>query len=593
MKKTVLTAALLGMSLGAQGAVDYSIDLLTPDHHLGQVTITLPAGHRQQELMMPAWRTGKYKILDLANTVRHFKAVDSQGKALAWQHRDKASWQIDNPGGGQVTVTYQIYANQLGLRSRHIDDSHAYLDATGVFMYNPALRDEAVTVALAVPEHWRSYSGMTRLGDHKFSAADYDQLADSPIETGVSEFYSFRADGKDYELVIWGEGNYDGQQMAEDLKKLVPESQTIWQGYPYDKYVFMVHATTDARGATEHVNSTIIQRRRFDFAPREEYLEFLTTASHELVHTWNVKAYRPEGLAPYDYQRENYTDMLWISEGSTSYFQSRLLLTAGLIDTKEFLKRVAKRINDHRNKPGRKVQNVSESSRESWIAMSGDFASNHSVNIYSEGYLASLALDFEMLKDSGLKAGYKDLHRVLYSDFRLPGTFSAADLRKTLKQLTGEDYRQWWQQHVESPLDIDFDALMKRAGLRLVHPKDSKKVVDTGFSTTTKNGLVQLTRVRADGPAWQAGLTPGDQLLAINGLRVAPAQLKNRLKQYQPGEQVALTLFRRDRLVTLTMVMGEKQSKPPVLVPVEKPTRSQKAFFKAWAGVELPKPAKD
>lgn len=592
MKKIIGLSALLLSSNSALATVKYHIDLSSPQHHTATVSMTLPAGSQNANVMMPAWRTGKYKLLDLANGVRGFSATDANGKALEWQHHDKASWSINNPTKQAITVSYSVYANELGVRTRHIDDSHAYLDATGVFMYDPAHRDEDVSVKLTVPKHWHSYAGMDRKSAHHFVADNYDVLVDSPIETGVSEVFDFKEDGKDYQLVIWGEGNYDAPKMAKDLQQMVGASQNIWQGYPFDKYVFMVHATTNARGATEHLNSTVIQRLRFSFAPRKDYLSFLKTAAHEFVHTWNVKAYRPEGVAKYDYQKENYTDLLWISEGSTSYFQSQLLLQAGLMTHKEFFEDLARRIDGHLKKPGKKVQSVAQSSHESWIAMPGDFATNNSVNIYSEGFMASLALDFQMLSDSQLKAGYSELHGELYKQHRLPKPFNAQDVQNIAQSLTGKSYTQWWNNNVEAPLAIDFDKLLNKAGLEFTYPSKAKDIAATGFYHTSKDGLVTLTRVLKDSASWLAGLNVGDQLVAINGLKVTPATLKVRLAQYKIGESVSLSVFRRDRLVEKVLVLDEVKDKKPLIKAVAKPTAAQKAFFKAWVGVDFPEAKK-
>jgi len=554
--------------------------------------MTIPGGSVESQVMMPAWRTGKYKILDLANGVRAFSATNATGNFLNWQHNDKASWTINNPSMQPITISYTVYANELGVRTRHIDDSHAYLDASGLFMYEPQRRNEDVAVELTVPEHWNSYAGMERKGKHLFVAGNYDVLIDSPIETGVSDVFDFKEDGKEYQLVIWGEGNYDAKQMAKDLQKLVGASQNIWQGYPFEKYVFMVHATTNSRGATEHLNSTIIQRKRFTFAPRKEYLSFLKTAAHEFVHTWNVKAYRPQGVAHYDYQKENYTDLLWISEGSTSYFQSQLLLQSGLITQKEFFEDLAKRIDGHLKKPGKKVQSVAQSSHESWIAMPGDFANNNSVNIYSEGFMASLALDFQMLTDSKLKAGYSELHRELFNQHRLPTPFNAQDVQSLAQSLTGKSYSRWWQRNIEAPLAIDFKTLLDKAGLEFTYPEKAKDIAATGFTSTSTDGLVTLTRVRKDSASWQAGLNVGDQVVAINGLKVTPSTLKVRLAQYKMAESVTLSVFRRDRLVEKTLLLTQEKDKKPLIKAIKKPSRAQKKFFKAWLGVDFPKPKK-
>jgi len=283
---------------------------------------------------------------------------------------------------------------------------------------------------------------------------------------------------------------------------------------------------------------------------------------------------------------------LWISEGSTSYFQSQLLLQSKLMTQKEFFEDLAKRIAAHLKKPGRKVQSVAQSSHESWIAMPGDFATNNSVNIYSEGFMASLALDFKLLSDSNLKAGYSELHRELFKQHRLPKPFNAQDVKNIAHQLTGKDYAQWWQKNIDAPLNVDFDLLLAKAGLEFVYPEKSKNIAATGFSSVDRAGLVTLSRVLAHSPAWQAGLNIGDQIVAINGLKVSPSSLKVRLAQYKAGESVKVSLFRRDRLVEKTLLLGQEQDKKPLIKTVKQPTKAQQAFFKAWLGVDFPKAKK-
>ncbi|MEC9319815.1 MAG: M61 family peptidase, partial [Pseudomonadota bacterium] len=356
-----------------------------------------------------------------------------------------------------------------GRRSRHIDDSHAYLDASAVFMYADAYRAEPVTVSLDVKDDWRSVSGMESEGAHTFVADNWDILVDSPIETGINELYKFTVDDRHYEVVFWGEGNYDAEQTVEDLEKLVQQSQNIWQGHPYERYVFMIHATSGAGGATEHRNSTIIQRPRYSYASRDDYLSFLSTASHELIHTWNVKAYRPEALVPYDYQKENYTDLFWLAEGSTSYFQNHLLMQADIMTTDEYFERVASGIERYYGKPGREIMSVAEASFEAWSDQYGDRAHNFSVNIYSEGAMVSWLLDLALIERTDGEVTYRDVHNALYQRFDADEEgFNSADVVAILDELTGQSWQQWWDEHVNSPVaNIQFDELLNTVGMEL------------------------------------------------------------------------------------------------------------------------------
>ena len=570
----------------AHADVQYQINITQPEHHLADIEIRFVADRTGPlQLKLPAWRSGKYQIMDLASGVRLFQATDGNNQQLAFDKIEKSTWELQVQTPGVITIKYQIYGNELAQRTRHIDDSHAYINASAYLMYSDQTRHQPATVQLKVPAGWRSTSGMPRgENPHQFLAADYDVLADSPIETGIHQFYNFEADGRSYEVVIWGEGNYDPKQMVTDLQKLVAQAPAIWQGYPYQHYLFIIHATHGARGATEHLNSTVIQRERFSFGSREHYLQFLSTAAHELIHTWNVKAYRPSELVPYDYLQPNYSKLLWISEGSTSYFQNQLLLRAGLMTHAEFYADLAKRLDKFDRLPGAHVQSVAQSSFDNWISLNGDHADNFSVNIYSEGYLVSWLLDHYLLSHSDLKASYRDVHRLLYQRFGKTTAFTAKDVQSIAQELTGKSLLHWWQQQVDSPPKVDGDKRLAAAGLKRVVVKEQQAWL--GLTGEFKNGSDKISKVERNSPAWQGGVTIDDEIVALNQLQLK-SSLQDRLKDFKPGQTIELSLFREGRLQHKKVVLGALPAKPSQIMPVAKPTAAQRQFHQAWLGVEL------
>ena len=592
----ILTTTLYVTCIQANVLVGITID--QPQHHYAQIKINFDKfTTKQANFHLPTWRTGRYEILNLANGIREFSAVDNQGNKLEWQKLDKDTWQVQGTLGKKVQISYQVYANQLGKRTRHIDDSHAFIDASTVVMYNDDFRDNKHIIDLQVPANWNSVSGLeigkSSDGDiHQFIAKNYDVLVDSPIETGINEHHQFTIEGLDYELVIWGKGNYNSAKMVADLKVLVQQSKHIWDDYPFKRYVFMVHATSGARGATEHLNSTIIQTSRFKFAERSDYLRFISTAAHEFVHTWNVKQYRPKGLVPYDYQKENYSTLLWLSEGSTSYLQNQLLLRGDLMSSKEFLEGLAKRITGYLHKPGRQSQTIAQSSFNKWSEEGGDYGNNHSVNIYSEGFLVSWLLDFSIMEKTGLAKSYRDIHNRLYQDYKIPKGFDEGDLLTLLNELTSEDYQAWWQENVHGFAQVDFNALLAQAGLTMSYGEKSsgqlKQVAWSGIHTKQVTNGLEITRVEKNSPAWQTGLTLGDIIVAVDGLRMADKDLTTRLKNFKPKDRMSVTFFRRDELVTRMIILGEIPKSKLKVVPLEEATEQQKAFFKYWTGIEFP-----
>ena len=153
-------------------------------------------------------------------------------------------------------------------------------------------------------------------------------MYDAPFEVSNFNEISFDVHGKPHRIVITGEGNYDLRQMAKDVAKIAEEGYKIFGELPFENYVFIVNLRG---GGLEHLNSTALQWNRWGFKPQGRYNGFLNLVPHEYFHLWNVKRIRPDALGPFDYENENYTKLLWVAEGMTSYYEGLLLRRAGLI----------------------------------------------------------------------------------------------------------------------------------------------------------------------------------------------------------------------------------------------------------------------
>lgn len=598
MKKLLLPAiaVLYGFSSSSAFAdVHYNIKISNAAQHLAEVSVEFPAAKNSTlDVQLPIWRTGRYEVLNLGKNIRQFKAVNGKGQSLSFAKTDKGTWQVKTKPGDTVKVSYEVYANALGERTQHIDDTHAYLDASGVLMYAAPYRSQAVTVKLETPSNWVSRSGMDKGAcDHCFVAPNYDVLIDSPIETGEHEFHSFDVDGRSIELAIWGRGNYDGKKMAEDLKKVVIETKKTLGEFPFKKrYLFIVHATDGAGGATEHLNSTVIQKPRWSYAPRKEYLGFIKTATHEFVHTWNVKAYRPKEMVPYDYQKENYTRLLWIAEGNTSYLEELVTLRAGLQTRDEFLDDLAKALLAYEHQPGRFQQSAAESSFDSWIDAGGERARNASVNIYSKGQLLGNAIDIEVRRQTKGAKGLEHVHQYLYAHHTVDkGGYGEADVRTALKAVTGSDWNAWWATYVDGIGEIPFPELLKAAGLKYVieagKDDEQKEEWFTGLRTRESGDFPLVSEVERDSPAWNAGIVAGDLLIAANGLRLTNKDLADRLWLNQQTP-IKISLFRRDEMKEIALTPSKQVKGKAKLKALDEVNDDQKMINSKWLGVEWP-----
>ena len=222
----------------------------------------------------------------------------------------------------------------------------AFLDGSAVFMFVDDWRDRPVEVTVNAPPEWRIACGMEfKNGSKNVLVADnYDVLVDSPIEVGLHEKIVFEAAGRPHEVAIWGEAVYDEEELKEEFTKIIESQAAIFGGVPYKRYVFQVHASPGLSGGTEHLNSTIMQTSSTFGENRASLRGFLGLVAHEYFHTWNVKQFRPAGIHPYDYLRENYTTQLWVAEGSTSYYDDLTLARIGVAPRGEERQRRAHRL---------------------------------------------------------------------------------------------------------------------------------------------------------------------------------------------------------------------------------------------------------
>lgn len=538
-------------------------------------------------------------MIDLAGAVSGVTATDRSGRSLPFEKVAKSSWRINTIGVDEVRVSYRLYANSLANRTRHIDDTHAFLSPAAVFMYCHELREEPLRVTLITPPEWRTATGLdpdpARPG--AFLAPDYDTLVDSPLESGLHDLRTFEVAGVPHEIAIWGVPTAVPEKITTDFAKIAKVQHELFGSFPYTRYVFLTHVSPGAGGGTEHLNSTIIQTRPTVFDTPKDYRGFLALASHELFHTWNVKRFRPRGITPYDYQKENYTDLLWVAEGTTSYYDELLCLRAGVWELTHYLEGLGKLIDGQLSRPGGAVQSLTESSFDSWIKFNkpGPDSVNTTVSFYDKGALVNLLLDVEIRARTGNGKSLDDVMRELYRRFPLSGPgFTGDDLLVILHDLTASDFGPFFADYVSGTKPMPVAEALDQLGLEMKRgaKKDAEKdeasegpeEAYTGLDLKELDGAAAVTAVRSDGPAFAEGLIADDLIVALDGKRLRAADLVTKLKKYKPGDTVTLTYFRRDELRTVQIVLASRPRGELKVSKVKAPTPEQRAMFESWSG---------
>lgn len=596
---TLLAVSMLVPSAVAQ--MRYMIDLPEPQTQMVSITASFDLSNIETngELVvhLPVWRPGLYLVLDQAGTMRDIAATDAAGRALPIRKTAKSTWRVRHGDADEVRFSYRIYANSILNRTRHVDSTHAFLSGSSVFVYTEALRDDPVRVEIGdMPAGWRVATGLRRVGDLSFECDNYDILVDSPLEIGVHDLIEFKVDGVPHEVAIWGRWDGNAGRIVETFTALGEVQQRIFGEFPYDRYVYIIHSAEGLRGGTEHYNSTVCSTEPTMWDDDDRWDRFLSLIAHELFHVWNVKRFRPAGIARYDYLRENYTELLWVAEGTTSYYDELSLPRAGILTGDEFLEWLGRNIDAHMNQPGRHLESLENSSFDAWIKLFHRGADrtpdrhNQGESFYRKGALVSMMLDLEIRRRSEGVHSLDDVMRTLYERFPLGSEgFKTSDIAEVIAEFARGSMDGFFDEYVAgvAPIEGRLGELLNDVGLCLVTPKEAAEGETEAFTGISVSGDGTVRRIRSDGPAYDAGLLAGDQIIAVNSLR-GRDDTNTRLDALEPGQAVSLWVMRRDELHEVVFVAASRPAGDWEVRPVDDPSAAQQAAFRSWTDVPLP-----
>lgn len=571
--------------------IHYSVAMPQPETHLFEVSLQL-VNHSSPilDLKMPVWTPGSYLVREYAKNLQDF-TVFAGDQPLSWQKLSKNHWQVNTDGISELTVRYRIFANELSVRTNHLDSTHGYFNGAALFFRLRGCENLPIQVTI-VPPHpeWRVTTALPSVEGkaHTFYAADFDTLVDSPFEIGYHELYHFEVLGKPHELAIWGQGNYQVQRIIADIQKIIHVEAQMFGGLPYERYVFLLHLFAQAYGGLEHKNCCSLIYQRFGFSSPDKYERFMQLVAHEFFHLWNVKRIRPKALEVFDYDRENYTSSLWFCEGTTSYYDLIIPLRAGIYDAKSYFHNWSKDISRYLTTPGRKVQPVAESSFDAWIKLyRPDANSNNSqISYYLKGEMVSLLLDLLIRERHANQRSLDDVMRQMWRKFGIKEIgYTPEQLQEVIESIAEVDLTDFFDRYINGTEELPFNQYLEPFGLQVIAEKEEEAYF--GLRLNTENGREIVKFVEFGSPAQLAGIDAGDELLAIAGIRVTGHQLSDRLKDYQPNDTIQVTVFHQDELRTCSVTLAAPRPSKYQVVPVNNPNARQKENFAGWLGVPL------
>jgi predicted metalloprotease with PDZ domain len=614
----VIALLLVATRVSAQplAPIHYTLRFPAPQTNYLDVEALVPTdGRASIEMLMAVWTPGSYLVREYERNIEDVRAFDG-ARALAIEKPLKNRWRIATGGARDVRLTYRVYSHEMTVRNNWVEADFAMVNGAPTFMTiasdveqprpgaaaagagtgagakAPAYR-RVHDVTLELPAAWKtSMTALPTAPDgrpHHYVAPDFDTLVDSPIVAGNPVVHPFTVAGKPHFLVDVATGDadavFDGTRAARDLQRIVETDLAFWGSLPYDKYVFFNVLT--GSGGLEHKNSVMMMASPWATTTRDRYVDWLDLASHEYFHLWNVKRLRPIELGPFDYERENYPRSLWISEGLSDYYADVILVRASLISRDEYLHSLSTAIRALQSTPGRLAQPVEAASFDAWIKQyrPDENSINTSISYYTKGSVLGFVLDARIRSATNGAKNLNDVMKLAFTRFSGDRGFTPEDFRKTAGEVAGTDLSAWFRAALESTEEIDYRPALEWYGLEFgPSPIKDEDVTRAriGAMTQDTGGRLIVTNVPRGTPAFDAGLNPGDEIVAIGGFRVTPDQYVARLETLVPGKDAPVVVARHDALKGLTIKIVEAPIPMWELRASPKVTPEQQARLAQW-----------
>ncbi|MGA7837222.1 MAG: PDZ domain-containing protein [Ignavibacteriaceae bacterium] len=571
--------------------LEYFLSMSKPYTHYFEVTTKVTGLQKKYiDFLMPVWAPGSYLVRDFPKNVEFFHAYGTNGNELKFEKINKYTWRVYSNNSDEVKIKYDVYAFETSVRTSFLDSNHGYLNGTSIFMYIDKMKDLPSTLTITPYKDWKKIStGLESEAGKNFTyhSPNYDILADSPIEIGNQDVFEFDAAGVKHYVAMYGKANYNVDTLKKYMAKIVEEETKVIGENPNKHYTFIVHNLKRGSGGLEHLNSTTLEVNRWIYSPNM-LMRFLGTVSHEYFHLWNVKRIRPIALGPFDYQKENYTRLLWEMEGVTSYYGSLILERAGMISPEHYLGRVSGGISYVKGQPGRKVQSPAESSFDTWIKQyqPNENSNNTTLSYYVSGAILGGILDLEIIDKTNGKSNYDDVLKYLYNEYykKLGRGFTDKEYKTVVEKVAGENLDQFFNDYVYSTNDIDYNKYFGYAGLKLIDNGTDEN--HFGARTFNKNGKLIVRSVEVGTSAYDGGINANDEIIALNGYRVDIDNFKKIINQFKAGDILNVTVSRDGIIKTLDVKLMAHHNYKYKLVKVDNPTEKQQMVYNKWLSIK-------
>ena len=505
------------------------------------------------KIQLPSWRPGRYELGNFAKNIKDLSIVSSNNCSVNFYKITKDLWTIDCLKHEQIKISYSYYAAELNAGSTFLDENQLFINPVNCMFYNPDHPHQSYELEFIIPNDYIIYSSLEKKSSNIVTALNFDELADSPIiASNTAQFNNLKISNVNFSFCFQGELKINWERLIKDFRLFIEYQIQLFGSFPHQDFLFLFQITPyRAYHGVEHHKSTVILLGPSYDVFKNLYSELLGVSSHELYHVWNVKNIRPKAMLPYNFSKENYTDMGYVTEGVTTYMGDRILFECGVFSLNQYLKELEKLFLRHFHNDGRNHYAVSESSWDTWLDGYVAGVPGRKVSIYVEGALIALICDAKIRKDTNHQCSLHDVLKALYSGSDQISDYNKAEYKDKLEIISNSSFENIFNDIIYGKKD--FSNYLKDAlevfGWNFEIKKQIKKTAQYGFKTITYQSDLKISNVLENSAAFKSRLAVDDKILAINNFFLEE-NLENWL-EYFKNDRVILKINRNGKILNL------------------------------------------
>ncbi len=569
--------------------MEYTLSFERASEQLITVFIRSKGGEKgtKEIFRLPKWRPGRYELQRFDKLIGDLEAVSDSGKKLGVKALSTHSWEIET-GAENYTLSYVFYANQRDSGGSAFDKEGIYVNPCNLLLYTKEKINNSCELTLNLPEGYVLACGLPRKGN-VLLANDFHELADSPFFAS-DKLQSIDFQVKDLKVYLWfmGECKPDFERFQKDITAYTEAQIAVFGDCPVLEYHYLCLILPYAfRHGVEHQTSSVnTMGPGFNLMQENHYQSFIELLSHEFFHTWNVKFLRPADMYPYDYDRENFSDLHYVTEGVTSYYGDLMLYKAGIYTLERFLKNLNMELYEHHLMPGREYISLEKASFNSWINGYGAESGipNRKISFYTKGYIVAFMLDYEIRSGSENAFSMDEVLREMYQTIaKQQKGYTKSDFKSICEKFAGKSLDDFFQKYIEGvePLEEGLKKSGKYYGFTL---RKTPSLLSSENVWGLKLSGNQIIGVHPESPAAKSGLTKGDEIVAINGYKATPNE---DLWRYFSGEEnIRVHYFHFEQIKSVVLNNAHSMDASiPVFIQSSFPSENVEGNIEKWVSI--------